>query len=187
MTTTPPRYFGAHIAGYRAVGAAPAVTLRNQDGYLRATRMGCPSAGFRCPLPLGPLPSAAAFEEKPATIAVLVEGKTAVRPTSTLAWTDIFGESLQGLQGVREGVCWASWLSLACPLGSSTWPVRGTGEDAGSAVCLPVPLPVAHPPAGPRWYWRARSTAVAPDAAAGHQLSVAAGGRPGRRETPGRG
>ena len=57
----------SQIGGPAAIGAASAVTPRKQDGYLRTTRMG----GVPMPATNGPLPSAAAFEEKPTTIAVL--------------------------------------------------------------------------------------------------------------------
>jgi hypothetical protein len=44
----------------------------------------------------------AAFGDKPATIAVLLQRKTAARPAGILAWADIFGEFPQARRHIRS-------------------------------------------------------------------------------------
>ncbi len=104
---------------YRADATAPAAERVHRADQARSerlqqsrfvTRIATPgqlvldvNRRFRCPLPLVPLPEAAGFEEKPTAIAVHVLGRRPHNRQVHLAWTDIFGESLQAATSAPPG------------------------------------------------------------------------------------
>ena len=90
------------LVGSGAIGAPSTITVRD---WAAISGQPVSAVNRRVPMPattgLSP-PGAVAFEEKPTTIAVLVQRTTAARPTGIPARAGIFGESLRSAWRVRE-------------------------------------------------------------------------------------